>query len=328
VTAMVAGQFAIAAANRMVMGKDDKDEDRYDKLSKFDTYNNFLLAIPGVEDPIKFHIPRQFAWLNVAAVAGEKFSRGSITAEEFASDLFTSIVGTGSPLDVTSGTVAGALTPTFAQPLEHAATNTDSFGKPLNPPYPDEKRPPSEQAFRTVNPHAQQVARAINEITGGDEVTPGAVSIKPGTVKDTFDWATGGTGQFAARLVDVVEKVVSGKADRLKPNDIPLVRKMITGEDKHHQSSEYYEATKEIASLTTRVKEYRERGQAEKATAAIEANSSLWKLRLMSQAVEKRVKAMRDRLKVLPKDSPDRDTIEDNIEELMARFNAAVRKSK
>jgi len=320
---MVAGTFLMTLMNRAIMGADDDGEDKWDKLKRWEKYGSINLAIPGLDYTLKMRAPRMYQPFHVLAVGLADLVAGGLKPSEFGMDILTAAIDGFSPLD-SSGSITQAITPTLLQPIVQAATNEGPFGARINPEIPGDPRPKSEQALKRASPSVLAFTRALNELTGGDRLKEGAVSLMPGSVENFLKFAGGGTGQFGLRAFNLVEKAVTGQD--IVANDLPLLRKLVAGQDSKYEVSSFYENTRAIEALVYRVKGYIKIGDHKRAAEEREENPGLWRLRLMAKAKEKFVKDLIERLEVMPDGSQARKVIEDRIEQAMSTFNAAVRR--
>lgn len=319
---LVAYSFAQALANRMILGQDEEGEDIWDKRRAHEKYQNILVAIPGLSTPLKARAPRMFIPFWMLGVGAADILAGDLKPSQFAKDLFTAVVDGFSPLD-TSHDPLQAATPTVLKPYIEARTNTGPFGQKLNPEIPGDRRPGSEQAWPETSPLARSISDLINSATGGDKVTEGAVSPRPGSVENFLKFVAGGTGTFGVRAYDSTQRLLNGEP--LLVGETPLLRRIVSDESPRHTESQYRASIRAIDDMIYRSEAYAKQGEREKAQDVREEEPRLWSLRLQARAYEKRIDAMRDRLKVLPEDSPARERIEENIEEAMAAFLRLVR---
>ena len=325
VGAMMGLMFLSAIANRAMMGEDEDGEDEWDKIDRREKYMNFLMSIPGTKRVAKVRAPRMAQAFNTAAVGMAEMLFGDLKAGQLAADILTAAIDGFQPLDMSSS-VAAAITPTVLQPVFQPITNQGPFGRRINPDYPNDKRPPSEQAFPSEQGWAKQIASTINELSGGDKITAGKVSLKPGSIKNTVDFITGGTGQLFSRGGGMVEKWINGQD--IEPNDVPVFRKLIAGQSPRHEASRFYGTVKEVETVVDRVEGYRKAGEPQKAAQVREDNPELWRLRLQAKARSKRVAELRKLLDSKEPDDPMYAKIEAQIEQIMADFNDLARKAK
>jgi hypothetical protein len=321
---MVGMDAALTLMNRAIMGDDDDGKSNWDKKRRDEKQNYFMLGFPNSEKALKLHVPRSYQWVHQLAMGMADMASGDYKASDFGTDMVTSVLNAFTPAD-TNTDAAQAITPTALRPVMQVYANKDSFGKAINPDYPHDKRPASEQTFKDTSPLAKDVSRLTNWLTGGDQVTEGKVSLKPGTLEHLTHFMLGGAGATALRLLDAPGKLASGEAGA---NDIPLARKVMSTADVRYDQREFYATTKEIEKLAERVDSYRKLGEREKAQTLIEENPTLWMRRVSAKAKADQVGKLRDRMDKLPEDSVERAQLEARIKAIMSGFNKLVRETK
>lgn len=155
---------------------------------------------------------------------GEKTSD---TSWKIGSALFTHFFVFGNPLVETQGEKEirlDMLLPTLAKMGGAPYTNMDGLGRPLYPMTFDETLPDSQRMTRSArNTWYEGMATNLNEITGGDKYTKGALDVSPNTLKFWVESTTGGWGKFAADASQMVGNVPRGVNPELE--NIPIIRK-------------------------------------------------------------------------------------------------------
>ena len=117
------------------------------------------------------------------------------------------------------------LLPTAPKPLAQAAFNRSAFGGPLYPNYPyDDTVPDSEKAWRTTKGSGyDMIAKWLNDVSGGDAVQEGGVSVSPESIKLGVSTVGGGVGRLIADLISLPFKVASGETTA---KDIPVAKSL------------------------------------------------------------------------------------------------------
>ena len=111
---------------------------------------------------------------------------------------------------VGSGTITQVISPTISDPVVQIAENKNFTGKPLKPEHTyDAKmpRPEYQMHFSTVREASKDAAKWLNEISGGNEVSPGRINISPEWIDLIVDHLTGGLGRTAANTQDTVTAI-------------------------------------------------------------------------------------------------------------------------
>lgn len=260
---IVIGGFLLDMLNRMISGDDDDGESYYDKISEFDKSHNLIVMIPGGKgEHIKFPMPYGY---NAFAGMGRASSRlyhgdGWLNV---GGDLIGTIFDAFNPIGG-SNNIANMMSPTVGDPIVDLIRNKDFADRPIMPE--DNKfgpeRPDSQKYWGSVAPHWRATTDLLNSMTGGDEVIPGAIDISPETLEYLSGVATGAAGAFFERSVGLVEKTIAG--DEIDANDLPLVRKVVGSKPSWYDKAAYYARKDEVEQAMHNLKEYAERGDAEK----------------------------------------------------------------
>ena len=315
--AAIAIDFTIAAMNRALMGDDEEGRDRYDKVRKDKKTNQVFFGVPGSEMGFGWRAPRSYLWAHQFAVGLEALLFGNdYDAGEFGRDMLVSVVDAAVPFD-TSGSLWQAMAPTAVDPGVQLLENKDFAGNAINPhDFPEDRRPDSEKAFKNASPSAKALAEFVNLVTGGDEVKPGLVSVKPGTVEHWVSFMLGGIGDTASRLIDLPEKIASGA---ISANDIPLARKLVTTADPRYEQREFYEGVTKVLNVVNLVGDYVKAGKLDEAKAIREEYPVEWSLRFRADIARKNVAKWRDQMEQA--DDARREQIQERIDGIMREFN-------
>jgi hypothetical protein len=155
-------------------------------------------------------------------------------------------------------------TPTLADPVVQLITNKNFAGSQIMPTQPQfgAQKPDSQLFFSTVNPYSQEIAQKINEITGGDVVTSGAIDISPETIDHIMAFITGGAGKFGGQVMGIADHLWKGELPSVRKT--PFARRFIYEEHPAAVGIRYRENMDELQQLKTRKKYYTEQGMVEK----------------------------------------------------------------
>jgi hypothetical protein len=100
------------------------------------------------------------------------------------------------------------------------------------------------------------IARGLNTATGGDEATPGAIDVAPGTIENAFKTVTGGTGTFLSDVFwNLPVKAMTPNAE-ITRRDLPLIRNFLGIVDGMNDSALLYERRRAILEARTVLKNY------------------------------------------------------------------------
>jgi len=271
---MVAAAIAMDILNRMIGGDDDDKEPLYDKIPEYEKSRNLIVMLPeelrwkrddgSAVSYLKVPMPYGFnAVYYTGTVLGKYVDYGMIGNRRRlnfggdAAEVMSAYLGAFSPIgDATS--LSQFLLPTLADPFVQLYENKAWYGGKIMPEPSDfDQAPPpdSERYFDTVPVMWRELARELNEITGGTEVTPGKVSISPETFQHFADFMTGGMGRFLTSAADMPIKALD-PMEHLATREMAFVRKVVgqigdreTQETFYGHMSEIAYAKKEIDAI-------------------------------------------------------------------------------
>lgn len=289
---LVAMGFAEHFMNMMLTPPDDDGEDVYDKIPQYVKEANIIIMDPSgklgkvvdgifvmgkIEKVQYVTIPMPYGYRvfheigrNAAAV-----SSGKSTKAEGMVNIVSSIVNNFNPIGGNDG-ILNFLAPTVLDPVVDINENKNFTGRKIYPepsPYDRSPPPPSERYFPNVSMSAKWLAQELNTLTGGDKITPGAVSVSPEVLDYAFEQMTGAAGAFAGRTVDSVAKGFAG--EELTINEAPILRKMFGANNDYFDRSAAYDRMREVESIVAREKDYRKADMIEEANKLRAANKNL-----------------------------------------------------
>lgn len=217
--------YTLAMWNRAMAGEDDDGEDKWDKIPDWEKSRNLIILKPDggiikIPLPYSYNLPFVIGQQMEAMTNGRKSPlQGSLAVAE---TILTSFSPVGD-IDLQGDSAIAATklaAPTAIDPFVDIAVNRNFFGGPINPersPFDKVKDPDSAMAFPATNPGAVWLAKALNRMTGGDDLRSGLVDVSPGSMVYVFDYLTGGTGGFVERTATAATLALSGK-------DVPVAK--------------------------------------------------------------------------------------------------------
>jgi hypothetical protein len=212
-------------------------------------------------------------------------------------DTFVSIANSFSsllPMDFTGngGNLAVNLTPTAFQPIVQLMVNKDYFGKPI---YKDseylENEPEHMKAYKSAAPLLVDMSEWLNEVTGGNDVRKGAISINPDAAEHLIGGYFGGAGKFVVNTYKTIAMVVDEDMRELR--NVPIVNKMYVESSEErtagsHVNKVYFEAKEEAGETNRLLKGYTKRASvveyAEELAALKQDKKRLARAELMREA--------------------------------------------
>lgn len=313
---MVATGFMLAEWSRMAMGEDDDGEDEWDKIKDYNKQRNLILPLQGEGDDFnKFMLPYGFNifinlgyWINDLYHYTESGGQKGKSPIHVSMEMVKTVLGSFNPL----GT--NVPLPTVSLPMYELAINENYAGRMINKPenpYADYKEPDSGRVFKSLeNSWEHDLAKALNNMTGGDDFKPGVIDVAPGTIKYMMGWLTGGMGTFIGSMADL--PTIEGD---IEPYQIPLVRKVIGGAPDYRAVQEYRE---NIENPLRRLDQYNKAKGAEK-TALRKQYGKEIQLGLYAKDTEAAMRKYYKRRKTTPKSKVE--GINDEMRKLAVRFN-------
>jgi len=307
--------------NRAAAGDDDDGENYYDALP--DHIRERYWVIMGEKEPIfKFMLPWGY---NALHVVGQQFGE-LMTGERFdawhsASRIGAAIAEAFNP--VGHATFLQTLAPTVVDPFVQIAENKDWTGRPLKPqeiPFGPAK-PQYLQHWSSAREVSKEFTKFLNDISGGDEIRPGAVDISPEWVDVFVDFSTGSAGRVVMDSFNLAHKAVTG--EQIEVREVPMLRRLYGYDNKYAISQRYYERSMDVQYVDKQIKQL----QGEERLKAIQSPQA--RLRLLDRSVRNQLRDLRKRRRdiqandILPSDEKKRriDDIDSLIRKRQAFFN-------
>jgi len=326
--ATIGAAVVLDMVNRAMGGDDDDGEALYDKIEDHVKERNMIFMHPdGSGDYFKIPLPWGYNVLWVignsigSAADGARGANPEYKTMESGWNVISAFLGAFNPLQ--AGTPLQTLAPTVADPLVQIAENKSWSGNPLKPehsPYDKTPKPEYQMFWSSSRPVSQAIAKVLNDLSGGDEVEPGAMNISPEWLDVAWDSITGSAGRFLADSIGTPLKAVTG--EDIKAREIPFVRRLAGGKSEFANSGLYRERSREVLTAREQLKHYR--GDPKKLAEVRRDKAGLLKLRGLTAISEKRLRVLRKRLKRARTDAA-RDRIKWLMRQIHTRFNARYR---
>lgn len=214
---------------------DDDDRDYFDSLSDHERQNNICIRLTHGR------------WLKIplAPELANYFKIGDIIAghlsgkrEAEAMDVVKTGIDMVSPLNINweydSWKFALNLLPTVVQPIAQNASNVNFMGNPIYKTSMNKANdydPEYTKVYRSTSSTMVELSRALNSLTGGDDVKRGA-SFNPATWQNILTGYTGGFGSVVLGVSDLVIDMLSGEDGDMPVSRYPLLSRFLTGGDK------------------------------------------------------------------------------------------------
>lgn len=245
----------------------DGDDDEYDQIPDYVKERNmiFMLGSGGA----RITIPMPYGY-NVFYLAGQQLAatiRGVRSPSEAIGSTLLAALDAFNPIG-TAPTIGQLLSPTLLDPVVQISENRTWYGGNVAPTKFDQSKPDS-QNFWTDTPEGYvDIARVLNEATGGTVGRAGWVDISPETVEHVVDFGIGGAGRFIANTVNGIRSLIEG--EEIAADDIPIARRLIAFPTASSSRHAFWEAWDVIDQAYYETNEYRRQGMAEQFNAATE----------------------------------------------------------
>lgn len=268
----------MAPALAFLLGGDDGLEDYYN-LGEWERQNNLCLYTG--KGFIKIPLPHE---LRVFHRAGDNILHGLTGKKDVTETLVEIPLGFSDliPIDPMGAVDASwaEYTPDFMKPFTQLAANKNFMGGRIYNEWVDPNTPGYLQARKNKkgNPFAPDIlvnaTKTLDNLTGGDGVEQGAISLNPDLVEHFARGYFGGLYSTAMQSINFTSKLAGfNKSGDISIRDTPLKTFFTSNQDLHVSSSsvnkKFYEVKDEIKEIKRKVKGYE--NQANKGDLSIEA---------------------------------------------------------
>jgi hypothetical protein len=147
--------------------------------------------------------------------------------------------------------------PEIIKPFVDLSKNEDWKGDTIMPernPFEKYDIPKSQRYWNTATGWSKSAARKLNELAGGNEHESSYLDVSPEELDYAVAYLTGGLGKTISRVVEGGGKVLSGEWDRLRIEDVPIVRRFQEDPSPYFEIQEYKGLRKEVNRAVERMK--------------------------------------------------------------------------
>lgn len=341
VAGIVVAGITMDALNRMMSGDDDENGIKdYDDIPDYVLETNWVFMAPWTEKGyISLPMPYGFNFFHnlgrnmsnaVSGSPAHNPGKSAMSTLMTAIDAFNPIGGANSPLNF--------IAPTFADPLVDLATNTDFAGNDIVPDRPTFGLdvPDSQKYWANTGEIPKWAAEQINRLTGGSEVRPGAIDVSPEVLQFWVDYATGATGKFIQRNVNLGMDLAAGNFEDIEIGDIPFARRVVGSVNNRGNTERYYENATEIKTVEAELELAQETGDRATLDRVLASKAPEVKLIETFAKAEKELSAMRKQIRelkadvVLPQDQKREmiRALEEQQDAMMAGLNRLYYETK
>lgn len=260
----IAAIFLLGAIVAYLGGDDDDDDDKnaYYNLPEYVRRSNILFRAGNswvsIPLPVEYRAVYGMGELMISVLNGKEHLTGGEIAESIAGQA-TQIL----PIDfLEGGGGLNAFVPSAYKPLREAYVAEKSWtGMPLykNTPW-NKDMPEWTKAYKSANKYIVGLANVINEATGGDPYTKGAIDLNPAKIEYMLNGYFGGVFGTIDKLSKTAETIAGDR--EYDPRSILLVNRLVKagGERTEYRAvnKEYFRLKEEHDRLKSRLKHYEE----------------------------------------------------------------------
>lgn len=309
--------FGFGALMSYLGNRDDDDENNYFNLPKYIRRSNVCYKIGDlfvtIPLPVEYRSFYGLGELASSTLAGKEDGTTKDIAKEAVSQVSQLF-----PIDFAEGGGGlHALIPSAVKPIVEAETNTAWTGLPI---YKDndfnKNMPEYTKVYKTANGHLVEIARALNDATGGNKYKKGFIDINPAKMEYVLKGMLGGAFSFPDKLVKTTETIMGDR--EFDWRNTPFANRFVKNADERTEykslNEQYFKLKDEMDVVKQQVKGFEKEADAgnekyEKALLQLEDSKDYERLELFKD-YEKELKGLNDELKGL-RMSPDYDKAEE-----------------
>jgi hypothetical protein len=309
--------FGFGALMSYLGSNDDDDENNYFNLPKYIRRSNVCYKIGDlfvtIPLPVEYRSFYGLGELASSTLAGKEGGTTKDIAKEAVSQVSQLF-----PIDFAEGGGGlHALIPSAVKPIVEAETNTAWTGLPI---YKDndfnKNMPEYTKVYKTANGHLVEIARALNDATGGNKYKKGFIDINPAKMEYVLKGMLGGAFSFPDKLVKTTETIMGER--EFDWRNTPFANRFVKNADERTEykslNEQYFKLKDEMDVVKQQLKGFEKEADAgnekyEKALLQLEDSKDYERLELFKD-YEKELKGLNDELKEL-RMSPDYDKAEE-----------------
>lgn len=309
--------FGFGALMSYLGNRDDDDENNYFNLPKYIRRSNVCYKIGDlfvtIPLPVEYRAFYGLGELASSTLAGKEDGTTKDIAKEAVSQVSQLF-----PIDfVEGGGGLHALIPSAVKPIVEAETNIAWTGLPI---YKDndfnKNMPEYTKVYKTANGYLVEIARALNDATGGNKYKKGFIDINPAKMEYVLKGMLGGAFSFPDKLVKTTETIMGDR--EFDWRNTPFANRFVKNADERTEykslNEQYFKLKDEMDVVKQQLKGFEKEADAgnekyEKALLQLEDSKDYERLELFKD-YEKELKGLNDELKEL-RMSPDYDKAEE-----------------
>jgi len=304
----------LAIANSGLGGDDDDGVPYYDKIEDFVKERNIIIMLPGTKGKyVKIPLPWGYnVFWAMGTEVGDMVTQKDYTVTGGMARMITTITGAFNPLQ--SSTLLQTISPTVTDPFVQIAENKSWSGNPLMPensPFADVEKPDSELHWASARRASVELAKALNFISGGNQIRPGLMDVSPETLDLVWDTFAGSAGKFA---MDTLSLPLTVTEPDIRIKKIPIVRRLMGQKSEYADSAKFRENIAHVYLLRDEIEAYPKRAKDIKK----DRTHLLLRSAKMAKAA---IRKLNKRLKVATISQENKDNLKNRIRLIQQRFN-------
>ena len=256
---LVALGASLALINILNSEDDDDGDKKYSDIPEH--AKNRTLLVMGVEGEEGFALPAPYGYNFFSNLGrfGAELAMGIITPSEMAVNIWDNILLNFVPITASQGDgwaeeVRGFY-PDILELHQDLLANKNYFGSEIaveqNPLFVE--RSQSYVAKRGTAQPFKDVARFMNDATGGDEFEDGLLSFSPDRMQYVYTYLLGGFGRSVSQSGDVLSKMA--RDEEVRKQDMPVISTFFKRPSEYEDRFEYYDNWQEVRQMKTQITE-------------------------------------------------------------------------
>lgn len=304
---------------RLIGGKDDDGEDRWDKIPSHIKRHNLVIMLPGTERYITLPTPFVYDWVQTLGQQLSGVMTGNVKVGDAVGELTSAAFETFDPigsgrLDFTDAkSLLRYATPTTLDWLAEIATNRDWKGDPIV--YGDfrkEGAPHSQDQWPEPTRVSKAVAEWLNAHSGGDTFHPGMIDVSPQNIDHFASFWLGGLGRTIGQTYEAAQSIGRGELPAL--HDQPFISRLV-------REPSPFQSTEEFRELHTELRRERDLAISEKKLMPGKLGG-LWKEANHLDEYRKKQRKEIDKLEGKAKEAAQRE-----LDRTLQKWNARAREA-
>ena len=155
-----------------------------------------------------------------------------------------------------SESIQNFLMPTVADPWIDILDNRDFADRPIAPdaiPF-GIQTPDSQRYWKSTPDIYVEVAKFLNDVSGGDPVEPGMMDVSPEHLQLGVEWLTGSVGRLVEDTGVSLGGIMSGEMPEAQ--DVPFIRRVYRSKSEFVDKGIFYERLDAIRTLEKKVDDF------------------------------------------------------------------------